>query len=294
MKLENPAFSVFLYFSIYSAILLPAACIIAPPPPSYIESPSVGEENRPPRKYHSRGDGECDRDRRCEETCDKIFTVPSKRDICEDLSINEVKRLEEVFLVLENPNREDLEAMDLKALEDLLDIGLNPLRSTVGKMSRVEREKFLAWLAGDPAAVEIIETKETDFEIMKELFGNSPAVIVKDLNRGIEGGNTFTKITLRVENEPALDWLHDFFGHVCGKRSDYRRCLFEDFYCKLSLSRSSEDEYFNYEFFEDMLNDILENERKTSGAPDWWPVGADSGDMESWKTSPHRVCSFLK
>ena len=295
MKSENPVFAAFLYLSIYIVILLPAACIIAQQPPSYINSPSAGEEDSgKPRKYTGRGDGECERDRRCEEICDKIFTVSLDREICEDLSINEVKRLEEVFHVLEDPNEDSLEEMDLKALEALLNIGLNPLRSAVSKMSQLEKEKFLAWLAGDLKAVEIIEKEETDFEVLKELLGSSSSLIIKDLNRGIDGGRTFIKIAVYVENEPALSWIHNFFGHVCDKRSDYRRCLFEDFYCKLSLSRSSEDEYFNYRFFEDLLNDILANERKVSGAPDWWPEGADSGDMDSWKTSPHQVCNFLK
>lgn len=290
-------------------ISLITGCFVAQSPPIYLPIDSSSEaENRErnPRRYNSRGTGECDRDRRCEEICNDLFHSFNHRAKCEELSITDVERMEEVFRVLEDPDTDDLRALDLEDLERLLNISLNPLETAIGRMTQTEKNKFLVWMALDVEATDLLEAKEVNFEILKELFGTIKGVIVNDLNSNIGGGDTFIELALETENEVALEWIHDFFGNICNRESNEQRCIFEDFYCELSLNGDAEEEYFDYEFFEDLLNEILVKERKTTGSitgcsslisPDcWWqPDGdTDAGDLDRWKSSRHNVCGSLR
>ena len=297
MKVKAPDLPVFQIITICTVVSLTVACFVAPPLPtlSFIDSPSgVEDEQRNPRRSNSRGAGECDRHRRCEEICDNIFKSLSHKEDCEELSIADVEAMEEVFKILEDPDTDDLESLDLRDLEMLLNISPNPMEIAIGRMSQTEKQKFLVWLALNLEATDLIEAAEVDYEIMKELFGSIKGVIVNDLNSNIGGGDTFIEVALEAKNEVALEWIHDFFGSMCSDESNEKRCIFEDFYCGLSLNGDAEEEYFDYEFFEELLNEILVYERKSSDAPPWWTVDTDAGDLDRWKSSRHNVCGSLK
>ena len=276
-------------------LFLIAACIqpTTPPPRPDPEKPPT-RQPRNPNRYDDRRTGECGQERNCEEICDDIFRARKDREDCEEFSVADVEDMEDVFETLEDPDADDLEDLDLQVLDMLLDISSDPLETAISRMSQTEKKKFLVWMAEDPEAAQLIENAEDDFNIMEELFGTSKTNILNELNKNIDSGDTFVEIALAEGNDVVLEWIHDFFGHKCENDNEYERCLFKDYYCGLQLATEAEEEYFDQDFFDDLLNEILEEERKPSGAPSWWTTNTDAGDLDKWQSSPHNVCTSMK
>ena len=283
--------------TVFLAISHIMACTpVAPPPANNRDRDRDRDREREPRepRYTDRRTGECGKERKCEEICDDIFRSRKDREECEEFSIADVKNMDAVWEVLEDPDEDDLEDLDTEYLDMLLGISPKPLETAVGRMSQSEKKKFLSWLATDAEATQIIEDAEDDFAIIKELFGTTATNIITELNKNIDGGDTFVEIILAENNTNAVEWLDDFFGDQCDNNNNYERCVFETYYCELSLNSDAEDEYFGYDFFESLLDDILENERKTSGAPSWWDTDKEADTLDSWQSSPNNVCTNMK
>ena len=268
-------------------------------PTTVIESPSEESGRRSSGdNNNSRGRGECDRDRRCESICDSIFQSRKAKLDCEELDIAAVEPMEEVVKVLEDPKWEALEALDLSVLRALLKISLDPLQTAIGRMTQTEKKRFLEWVVLGTDAAQILEDVEVEFEILKELFGSGQETITKDLNKKISDGENFVTLAMERENEVVLNWLHGFFEHIC-QRADpaVSKCVLTDFYCDLSLDSEEEEGFFIYEFFEEVLDEVLTQDRPASLSADhWWEDNGetDADDLDRWKTSPHNVCKCLE
>lgn len=240
--------------------------------------------------------GECGRDQACKETCDDLFRSYRHRNDCEDLSVEAVKAIKEIVEVMENPNIEDLEGLDFEVLELLFDISSDPLKEAISRMTQQQQKHILTWLAEDAwTTARIIIDSEDEFEILEELFGEKEEEIISNLNRNIDSGDSFVEIALDEGNEEVLVWIHDFFEEKCDDATrQYERCVFEQYYCKLSLSTYAEDEFFRYEFFEYTLDTVLENHRpETLAADHWWGKEVDAVELDAWKSEPHNVCGAL-
>ncbi|MCY4513300.1 MAG: hypothetical protein OXB86_06395 [Bdellovibrionales bacterium] len=289
MKLKAPRFPLWQIF-ILCLMLFPAAgCVIAEP--SLIESASENEGGNH-RRNSSRGTGECDRNRRCENICESLFTTETAREKCEALDIIDVEQMEETVRVLENPDWEKLEALDLNVLSALLKISLNPMETAIGRMIPEEKNLFLEWLVIKPNTAKTLEDGEDNLEILKELIGSSKHTILHDLNRTISGRESFMTLAIEVKNELVLKWIHGLFEHICNGE----KCVFQDFYCQLSLDSEEEEALFHYDFFARTLNEMLSSHRPEDLDEDhWWKkTDTDAEDLNRWRTSPHNVCECLK
>ena len=277
-------------------IFFPATgCFIAQPT-LQIDSHSE-ERGRGSGRNESRGTGECDRDRRCESICHSIFTSLRAREECEELDIADVEQMEEAVKVLEDPDWNDLEALDLSVLSALLKISLDPIETAIGRMIKSEKKRFLEWLVIRPDPAQTLEDAEVDFEILKELIGSSKETILNDLKIVITGGENFFTLAMEENNEVVLKWLHEFFEHICNRESSIQKCVFQDFYCHLSLDSEEEEDLFNFDFFEATLDEVLSDpdiRPNRLSVDHWWNEGTDAADLDRWKTSPHNVCQCLE
>ena len=252
--------------------------------------------------------GECDdKKSKCEEICKDIFSNRHHREDCEELSLSDVEEMEEVVKVLQNPSKSDLEDLNLDALKDLLDISSDPLLKAIKKWkSPSKRERFLAWFARDSSAGEIIIDAEDDFDIRDALFERfwvSPSSRA-DLNQDIEDRKTFVEIALEEDNQPVLEWLHSSFESGCesfkgrtfryfGEKKAYPLCVFGNYYCGLKLSTEMEEKYFRYDFFTDILDEVLFHGRRHRQIPSWWEEDLESEDLDTWSSPPNDVCRYM-
>lgn len=276
--------------------LFPATGCFIVPPSLQIDSHSE-EGGRNSRRNESRGTGECDRDRRCESICHSIFTSLRAWEECEELDIVDVEQMEEAIKVLEDPEWDDLEALDLSVLNTLMKISLNPVETAIGRMTKSEKKRFLEWLVIKPDTAKTWVDGEFDFEILKALIGSGKETILHDLKIIITSGENFFTLAMEENNEVVLKWLHDFFEYICNRESSIQKCVFQDFYCHLSLDSEEEEDLFNFDFFSATLDEVLSDpDIRPSRLSDdhWWNEGTDAGDLDRWKTSPHNVCQCLE
>ena len=280
-----------------------------PPNPRTGENPRNRNNNNDDRRDRERAidsrerTGECAENRQCQKICNDIFKSRKDREECEEFSIADVESMEDVFNILDDPDEDDLADMDLSDLDFMLGINISPLEDAVDDMSPSEKKDFQAWLAGDSEAMDIIADAEDEFEIFKELFGSNTAAIIASLNKSVDSGDNFVEVALEEGNDVALEWLHDYFGEDCDK-DRYETCIFKKYYCELNLTGDFEEEYFDYEFFEDILDTVLDSERNSSHSGDaWgssadttygeWPEGTEASDLDKWKSSPHNMCNEI-
>ena len=310
MTLKFPGMTALKILTVFIIGMVLGITACTPPEPTY--PPLVDDRDRDRdrdrddedrnnrERDNPRRTGECGKDRKCQDICDDIFRSRRDREECEELSIADAKRMEHIFKVLEDPDTDDLAELDTEDLEFLFDISSGPLEKAVDKMSQSEKKKFLIWMAETPDIAQVIEDAEDDFAILKELFGTTMSRIIEELNKNLKSGDTFVEFVLEEGNDVVLEWLDDFFGDQCDNDNNYERCVFEDYYCNLKLSDDAEDEYLDYDFFEGLLDEILSEERKTSGVPAWWRTDTEAKDLETWRANNacsnnyQNVCKCMK
>ena len=273
-------------------MLLTGACV----PPGVLDSASTGDTTTDERERT----GECAENKDCQEMCKDIFKSRKDREKCEEYSLADVKKINAVFEVLDDPDEDDLSGMNLSDLKFLLGISPDPLENAVGDMNTSEQKDFLAWLATDSEATDIIIDAEKEFKILKKLFGALASEIITALNKIVKSGDSFVEVALEEGNDVALKWLHKFFGEGCEDEGKYEKCVFKKYYCGIDLSSDLEQEYLDQEFFAEMLDEVLESEQKEGyTSDDWgsnngeWPEGTEAGELDSWKSGDHDVCGRI-
>ena len=234
-------------------------------------------------------DGECAEDDDCKDICEDIFKDRSDKNTClEKLPIKQVELLEEVYDVLKEPSEDDLKRMDLDSLQVLLGVSTEPVEEAFDRIDETETKKVLTWLAKDDKAVGVIQKKDRDFKILKNLLENIDSDVDAALSDAISRGDSFIEIAADKKNDMALGWVHEFFEEDCGNSSDYNKCVFKDHYCDLSLNSEAEEYYLGYKPFDELLKEVLE-EAIPSNPPSWWDDRTDIDDIDTWLGS-NDVC----
>ena len=176
----------------------------------------------------------CEDDSACAQICDDIFSRRRFKDECTDLSTVSVGKIKKVVDVLNDPDEDNLENMELEALRLLLSINVRPLEKAVDGWNPGKQKNFLAWLAQEPMATEII-AKFDNFEIFEELFGSNKTNIISKLNQSIEARDSFVEVALEEGNETALEWIQELFGEQCDpvanedQKQGYEECIFKQY-----------------------------------------------------------------
>ena len=207
-----------------------------------------------------------------------------------------MKKISEVVEVLKHQRLFDLEDMNLAAFQLMLHVDYMSLRNIISPLYSSAKKGFAVWVAADSEVADIILDGEEGFEILTKLLGVNKDEIIASLNRNVSDGNNFTEVALEEGNDIALEWVHDFFGKQCDptlnedSKQSYEECLFKQYYCALSLSAYYSEQLFDYDFFEDTLDTILEDHRPDN-APDWWTEEMEAIDLTGYVWKP--VCKAL-
>ena len=291
MKLKTLFFSFWQILTLCLIFLPVGGCWVSQP----LVIKSASEDGGRPNRNNSRGIGECDRDIRCVRICEGIFKSQLAVEKCVALDIADVEQMEETVRTLEDPEWTKLEALDLNVLSVLLKISLNPMATAIGRMTKTEKKRFMEWLVIKPDMAKTLEDAETNFEILRELIGSSKQTILYDLSVTISGGENFLTLAMEEKNDLVLNWIHGLFEYACDKESQTEKCILQNFYCQLSLDSDEEEELFDYNFFENTLNEVLVSAKPTLLHEDhWWREETNADDLNRWKTSPHNVCQCLE
>ena len=258
------------------------------PPP---ERPSSKQEAIFKKANEEHGSsGPCSRSRDCEEICEDIYKHRANKALCvNELPVKQVELLEEVYAILKEPHRKDLDEINSDDLQVLLGIAVKPVIDLINRMSQAEAREILTWLAEDKTSSGIFKSWDRRFEILKAGLRKLHQDPDRALSAPIYKGDNFIEIAVEKRNDRAVDWIHDFFNEDCGTVNNYTECMFKEHYCNLELDSRTESSYFEYDPFLEILEQTLDDARPSS-APPWWNERVDIDDLDSWLEEPHNVC----
>ncbi len=228
-------------------------------------------------KERDRRGADCAGDDDCEELCDDIYDRKRDKDDCEELSARNVELLAEIYEILEDPDEDSLEDMDLEAFEALINISIEPLDDVVGDYSRREAKVMLAWIASDSEAATIFEKEDDDFKIFEKLLKEINNDRVKALYGSIDGSDNFMEIMVEDGNEEAGEWIHEFMDHLCDEELNYPNGLEDEkclrTYCGIAehMNDNDAEDMTDFTYFEDYLEGLIEDGVNNAN----WKSGSD-------------------
>ena len=272
-----------------------------PPPPvidpigdddtSPIERPLPKQEALFKKAYEEHGSsGPCFESKDCKEICATIYKHRANKALCvNELPVKQVELLEEVYAILKEPHRKDLDEINSDDLQVFLGIAVEPVTALINRMSQAEARETLTWLAEDKTSVGVFKGWDKRFEILKAFLRKLHQDPDRALSAPIYKGDNFIEIAVEKRNDRVVDWVHDFFDEDCGTVNNYTECMFKEHYCNLELDSRTENSYFEYDDFLELLEHTLDDARPSS-APHWWNERVDIDDLDSWLNEPHNVC----
>ena len=269
-----------------------------------------------PEKYRSDNlhpvarQGGCEESETCRDKCRDMFETRNEKEACYEYAIVAVTGMKVVFDALKDPSLPNLRgfntnAQDLRTLRILFGIGadtvINKWSTGDDAWDDSEKKIVLSWLAESSGITEIFKRFDSDFVLFTNIVeGANTGETVENLNKGLganDAGDNFVDKLLEENNETGLEWLHDYITQECDTTSneitnDEKRCMFAEYYCEFDLHNNNELDFFEYDFFTKLLDNILEFQRKSTGAPSWWDEDTRSADLEpdQWQNG---VCDNL-
>lgn len=281
-----------------SAIVLLSSVVLfscVAPTPTIIQAPPTPAP-RPPRVDHDREEiiaeyvrkqkdrETCSDDDDCEDICKDIYVSRKNREDCEDLSIDQVKRLEFVHEALEDADYDDLAEVSSEELDVYVNIDISPLESISKKWKKSDAEVILEWIASSPEIAKVFEKEDDDYGVLSEILealgssGNSvPAKLGLGLQQDLEEGSTVFEVAIDEENVELLEWLHDFIEdksvtvksyNCAADQIETKDCI--KLYCALSKSLDDDigEELLDFDYFENYIDNIIDNKVNRIGWKD--------------------------
>ena len=230
--------------------------------------------------------GGCDRDSACRSKCQEIFTSGSTRRECYAHSVNAVNQMHDVFNKLNNPTAGNLNAIrssiKLRYLKVLLNISISEALGSLDAWSDAQYKVAWNWLAVNSTVVDVFfkaEMEQDNRHALEHFFTitEGETAVVERLNTSLTtatDGDNIVDIMLERRNERGLVWVHDMLSSI---NSDDKLSIFRS-YCAITFHDRNSEKYFDYTFFRDLLDVILQDQRPGS-PPDWWTEDTISQDL---------------
>lgn len=293
---------IFKFFALLSLFCFLSGCgNPQAPEPVTSDSASTGQEAvlkqdtlfQKAKEEHG-SSGSCSENSDCKEICAIIYKHQSDKDTCvRNLPVKQVELLEEVYVNLKEPDKKFLKSLRSDDLLVLLGISIEPVVTLINRRSQIQVREILTWLAENKIFSEIFKNADRRFEILKALLIKLHTDPNQALSAPLSNGSNFIEISVKENNDPAVDWIHEFFDEECGAVSRSMECLFKDHYCHLKLNPRTENYYFEYGPFLDVLKYTLEKARP-SAPPAWWVEDVNIDNIDSWLDDPHNICQVAE
>lgn len=221
----------------------------------------------------------CEGNEDCEDICDDIFSNRRQKSKCYDLPEALVFDFEELIEYTEDG---DVEAIDTKTLECLLNIDDREFAKAVRNMSKRDAQEFLVMITEDSDLATILEKEDDEFMILEQLLGKATSGDLSDqLIDEIDNDDRGFLWLAASGNEASWEWLNDYVNEECDSKSSCDDNI--ELYCTAltstsKIKRNLEDFLSEASFFADEYErevedanyeyDIIEN-RYLSGLGDF-------------------------
>ena len=275
---------------------------------------SPGEASRP---------GGCEEDSACKAKCRGFYTAAEDRAACYAYSVGAVNELEKVFEAFTDPTATKLNSVNLRYVRVALNINVaDAFTDKVGSWDDsvtgvTQRDFFLKWMAekrGTPSAAKVFRDAD-DFHndgnhsLLTTMLGASgvDSTLSDRLSRSLTGAtnekdHNFIDRALVNNNGDILLWLHEFMvGDDSG--NSHAVNIFATIYCAQHYTSRSDRRYLNHRFFLNLLDQVMEDERRadspddndpTNDPPRWWTVNFGASNLvrspDRWYHANDAVC----
>ena len=242
-----------------------------------------------------------DRDAECKDICKDIYGTKKYRDKCEELSVDQIARLEELHEWLEDPDEDDLEGVDFDDFDVYLNISIAPLDKLIPKYSKNEVKDFLIWMIANPDFAEVLEKEEEeDYKtlgrLLKELYGAT----INDDNihevflAKLDGNDKLMEVLIQSGEDTTMEWFLDYINDKhseCADDTEDVACF--EVYCQIGnkISNDDQDDWLEFDSFAQYIEDIIETgvnsdpaTADSEGVYTWGAAGKieDLGDINDW------------
>ena len=235
----------------------------------------------------------------CEDICKEIYSGDrGARRECEELEIDLIEDLEEVYELLEDANDDDFASIDPELFDTYLNIGISGLEEIIEDYSSKDAEEFLYWLIEDEEIGEIFRKEDDDYQALENVFEQlsstyNPAEVWEIFDEDIDGDDLI-ELVINSSDE-VIDWFMDYINErnsACEQDTESRDCF--RVYCRIGeiINSNDRDDWLDNESFEDYIEDIIDegvnsnnrgsqSERgETSGPNKGWTYGDGNGEFE--------------
>ncbi len=278
--------------------------IVPPPTPvqreaGYYEKRRTRTERRSvldksKEKYKGKACEDEDRDHDCKEQCRDIYSRRSEREDCEELSISQIERLEDLHDRVKDPDKDDLEDdVDHDDFDVYVNIDIRPLDKYIGRYSTREAKEFLVWMIENPDIAKVFEKEDDDYNAFDRLLKRLKSFSGNDHHlpfiAKVEGSDRLMEVAVESGSEEVVEWFQDYINEKnsdCESDETSVDCF--KVYCKIGdeMKNDIAEDWLGYENFEDYINDIIEEGTNKSGTTNevhYWGASSnlyeDSGDI---------------
>ncbi len=218
-------------------------------------------------RYKGKACEDEDRDHDCKEQCRDIYNRRADREDCEELSISQIERLEELHDLLEDPKKNDLEDdVDHDDFDVYININIQPLDKYIGRYSTREAREFLVWMIENPDIAEIFEKEDDDYDAFEALLKSLKSFSGDDHHLPFiakaDRSDKLMEVAVESGNDDLMEWFLDYINeknNACEDDETSAGCL--TVYCRIGkeMDDDSLEEWLDYEVFEDYINNIIED-----------------------------------
>ena len=208
-----------------------------------------------------------DRDAECKDICKEIYGTRKYRNKCEELSIDQIARLEELHEWLEDPDEDELGEVDFDDFDVYLNIDIGPLDKLVAKeYNKADAREFLTWLILNPDFAAKFEKEDDDYDTLTRLlkylhpFENNGSDIHQVFLAKL-GRDKLIEVIIEEGDEETMEWFMDYINtnnDACDEDETSLNCF--KVYCKIGnkISLDDRDDWLEIEEFENYIEDIIE------------------------------------
>ena len=250
---------------------------------------------------------------KCEKICKEIYKRFKDRQDCEELEVDLIDELEEVYEILEDAKEigsNSLNEIDSEVFETYISISISSLDRIIKNYSKNKARNFLYWLIKDEEIAEIFRDEDDEYNTLEEVLKKINSTYKRDTNEihkifeeKIEEGDNLIELIVD-SSDKTIELFMDFINKKnpeCKENTETRLC-FVGVYCRIGniLDSDERDNWLSSESFTDYLKKIIQkkvNSQEASKDTDngntqdeskfndkGWSADEieDIGDIEDW------------
>ena len=230
---------------------------------------------------------EDDRDEPCKEQCDEMYKRKKDREDCEELTVNQITALFELYEILEEPDVDDLQEVEVEDFDVFLNVSMAVMEDLIDDWNSREAKDFLYWVVSNEEVAVVFEKEDYDYnaltDLLKKISRFRYSEIYTPFITKIEGGRLM-EVAIDSRSEKVIEWFMEYIedkNSSCQDETVSRDCF--SIYCRIGkkIDTDSMENWLDYKEFESYIEDIVEKKINANNSDD--SNYSNRGDGNGWQ-----------